>query len=405
MNENRKLIELPNLVNIKIQGRPFAVRDESAAIHSQSWKRNWARSAPRAGIAMICLALHLLLIGCEEERIPEEPVARPVKILVLESESSSRAYEYPGKVSPTQETYMAFEVAGRMTTFPVREGQAVRKGNILARLDPRDFQASLDAEMARVREAKADYQRYRTLYESESVALSELQVKRRSYEVKIARAKQAQKAIEDTKLIAPFSGIVAKKLVKDFQNVQAKEPVLILQDSSSLEIIINVPERDIAGSKPGLTLGERNARLKSMVAITSFPGRTFPARIKEFSTTADPDTRTFKATFAFDTPRDVMVLSGMTAKVILSSKGKERPSGLYQIPANAVLADDAGQPFVWIVNPATMQIRRTPVQIGELLEANVEIQSGLSRGDWVAVSGVHQLREGLTVRQLQDAAT
>ncbi|MEE8613125.1 MAG: hypothetical protein V3S85_03215, partial [Nitrospirales bacterium] len=108
---------------------------------------------------------------------------------------------------------------------------------------------------------------------------------------------------------------------------------------------------------------------------------------------------------AFNPPRDVNILPGMTARVTFTSQVKERQSGFYQIPANAVVADDAGQPFVWIVDPATMQIRRTPVQVGELLEANVEIQSGLSRGDWVAVSGVHQLREGLTVRQLQDAAT
>lgn len=381
------------------------MREVPTGFHSQSSKINWTRLALPSGTATICLALLFLVMGCQEEPKQEEPIARPVKILVLDSKASAREFEYPGKVSPTQESYMAFEVPGRMTQFPVNEGQRVRKGTLLGRLDPRDYQADLEAEMARVREAKADYQRYRALYEAQNASLADLQVKRRGFEVAKARLSKTQKALQDTKLIAPFSGIVAKKLAKDFQNVQAKEPVLILQDTSSLEIVINIPERDFAGATSRLTVEEINARVKPMVGITSLPGRVFPARVKEFSTTADPETRTFQVTLAFNPPRDVTILPGMTARVTLTSKVKAGQSGFYQIPANAVVADDTGQPFVWRVNPTTMQVHRTPVQVGELLEANVEIQSGLSRGDWVAVSGVHQLREGITVRQLQDTAT
>jgi RND family efflux transporter MFP subunit len=353
-------------------------------------------------LAIVVGTLSALIIGCGEQPVSTDPVPRPVKILVIEENKAGKTLEYPGKISPNQESYMAFEVPGRIVSFPVNEGQNVKKGAILARLDPRDYQATYDAEIARLRQASAEYERYAALYEAQNTSLSELQIKQRSFEVRKATVRQAQKALQDTQLIAPFSGRIGKKLLKDFQNVQAKEPVLILQDNSTLEILINIPERDLTGGGPEFTAAQANSQLKAMFSLSSIPGQIYPARIKEFATTADPETRTFEITLAFEPPGDVTLLPGMTTKVMLQNRTNSNDPQAVRIPANAVVSDDTGESFVWLIDPTSMQIRRAPVQLGEFSQTMVEVHHGLSSGDWVAISGVHQLREGMTVRRLEE---
>ena len=365
-------------------------------------KWNNSRTAWAAGMIFLGLCC-LITIGCEEEPVETKQMVRPVKIMVIEGQTASTTLQYPGKISPAQESYMAFEVPGRIVSLPVKEGQAVRKGSILAKLDARDFQADYDAEVARLRQAKAEYQRYTALYEARNTSLSELQVKQRQFEVRKATVRQVQKALNDTRLIAPFSGRVAKKLVKDFQTVQAKEPVLILQDNSSLEVLINVPERDWVDVSPGLRLKDFTQSAKPTFEITSIPNRRFPAWVKELATTADPDTRTFEVTFGFDPPNDVTIFPGMTARVFLTPQANGVAGRGFVIPSSAIASDDGGGAYVWGVNPETMTVQRRPITVGEFSGKNqIEVKSGLTTGNWIAVTGVHHLRDGMAVRRLQE---
>jgi RND family efflux transporter MFP subunit len=357
-----------------------------------------ARSAIRACTSVFSTCLLLIASGCGEEPPVEEPVARPVKMLTVGGGGSRGSAEYPGKISPAQNAELSFEVPGQIVELPVDEGQEVAKGKLLARLDARDYQARLDSERAKSTQSRAELQRYEQLYKEKVVPLAQLDLKKRTFEVADAATREAAKAVEDTRLKAPFSGQVARKHVDERENVQAKQAIVTLQDTSSLEIVVNVPESDAALARPGLTLEERTAAVKPSVVITSFPDRRFPARIKEFSTTADPVTRTFKVTLAFENPPDVNILPGMTAKVVIMLQGLEIQSGRQMIPSSAVVADESGAAFVWIVDPSTMRVRRAQVEVGDLSGSDVEVQSGLSDGDQIAISGVHSLREGMQVR-------
>jgi RND family efflux transporter MFP subunit len=339
----------------------------------------------------------LLVAACSEEAPEPEPVVRPVKILEVGAAESGGLREFPGTVGAAQHAEMGFEVAGRVVEFPVEEGQRVEEGQELARLDDRDYRARLDSARALVEDARTNRDRSQILFDEGVTPKAELDRKRSIFDVQEANYREAEKALEDTVLHAPFSGIVATKLVKDFRNVQAKEPVLVLQDDSSFEIQVYIPERDVR--RPPSQRGGRDeltARVQPKVSLSSQPGVSFPARVKEFSTSADPDTRTFRVTLSFDPPKDVAVLPGMTAKVTVRAEGVANASG-YRIPAAAAIADDEGNPFVWVVDPETMAVERRSVELGELAEDEVTIVSGLSAGDQVAVSGVHQLREGMIV--------
>jgi RND family efflux transporter MFP subunit len=356
------------------------------------------RRAILSGAAIALWAVAVAL-GCGEEPPPAAPVAQPVKIVTVGGAGGGVALEFPGVVSPAQNAEPAFEVPGKIVEFPVDEGQAIDEGAVIARLDPRDYQAEVDKARANLKKTEADLKRYQALFAKGVNPKTDVERAEQFYELTEANLRTAEKALEDSVLRAPFAGTVAKKLVDDFQNVQAKQPIVILQDESTLEIDVNVPESDFARMTPGLTLEERNRRAAIQVSVSSIPDRSFPARIKEFSTTADPVTRTFKATFAFDRPDDVTVRPGMTAKVTLTPSEATAVVGGVSIPARAVLTDETGEAFVWVVDPETMTVKRTPVVAGGLAGEDIGIQSGLAGGEQIAVSGVHQLRDGMKVRR------
>jgi RND family efflux transporter MFP subunit len=328
-------------------------------------------------------------------------VTRPIKILELGGPGAGLVREFPGQVSAAQQVELAFEASGKLIEFPIRESQEVSKGQLLAKLDPRDFEARRDAENAKLELARNDLERAEALFKADVASEQQLDQAKRAYEVAMANARQAIKKFEDDSVLrAPFSGVIAKTLVENFQNLRAKQPVLILQDESSLELIIAIPEADFATMVPGLSLEERNARATPEVIISAHPGRRFPARLKEFSTTTDPTTRTYEAVVAFDRPTDVTVSPGMTARVIIHVPETAREVGI-SIPASAALADEQGDAYVWKVDPATMQVSRGAVSLGSMAGDTVIVRDGLKSGDWVALTGVHHLREGMEVTRLQ----
>lgn len=353
------------------------------------------------------LALQVgLIAACSEEAPPREPAVRPVKILELGGAGAVRTLEYPGQVEAAQHAEMGFEVPGRIVEFPVDEGTRVSEGDVLAKLDPRDFEADLDAARAQMRQTQTEYQRQKTLVEKEVAPQQDLDRASRNVEVAQARLRTAEKAVEDTVLRAPFEGLVARKLVRDFRNVKAKEPVLILEGDSGMEIVANVPERDWVYARRGdlsdePSRRERERRLRPRVTVSNYPDRPFPGELREVATTADPTTRTYAVTLAFDPPDDLNVMPGMTAKITLDVPADATGAGT-SVPVSAVVDDGDGEPFVWRVDPDTMTVSRAEVRLGELSGDSIEITGGLSPGDQIAVSGVHQLHAGMTVRRYSE---
>jgi RND family efflux transporter MFP subunit len=131
---------------------------------------------------------------------------------------------------------------------------------------------------------------------------------KREYEVAVADLAQAQKALDNTMLKADFDGVVAKVFLKRFENVAAKQEVLVLQDTSEIEVAVNIPESLVAPSRPNQTLEEITERAKPVIELTAVPGRRFSARITEASQKADPATRTYEAKVVFTPPHDLTIL-------------------------------------------------------------------------------------------------
>ncbi|MBW2272563.1 MAG: efflux RND transporter periplasmic adaptor subunit [Deltaproteobacteria bacterium] len=352
---------------------------------------------PGRGGILALATVSLLAVACgEEEAPPPEPQVLNVKMVEIGSAETGETREYPGRIQAWQHSEMGFEVPGKIIELNFVEGQPVEKGFVLARLDLRDFEADVKKAQANRARAFADYKRYEKLLKEGVSSKAEFEAREQHFKVREAELRQANKALEDAALTAPFAGVVARKLVDDFENVRAKQPVLILQDLSKLKTRVTVPESDMGGERKSETNEEITAKLRPQVVVSSLPDRKFDAKVWEISQVADPVTRTFEATFYFPYPTGLNVLPGMTAKLIAQLSGS---AGSHWVPGIAVTADDEEQPMVWRVDPEEMVVRPARVSVGGLKGDLIEITSGLEVGDLVATSGIQNLRDGARVRR------
>lgn len=355
----------------------------------------------RIRLAAVMLPVAAVMTACEQAPVETPEVARPVRIVTISTLQGGDSLNYPGEIQGAQNVNIAFEVPGRIIEMPAQEGIEVSTGDVLARLDPADFQSSLDAAAARARASKETFDRFSEVFERGAISAQELDTRRRQYEVDQANLASAQKALADTVLRAPFDGRIGRTFVDNFTNVQAKQEILLLQDLSEFEVVVNVPEQDWLRAKPGLTLAQRTELVQPSVSLSSLPDRSFAAKITEVSAAADPVTRTFAARARFDPPDDVVILPGMSATVTVKVSEDVADAPLrVLVPANAVIGGNDGGTYVWKIAGDPMVATMAPVTIGQLSGSEIEVLEGLEAGDRIAVSGVQHLAEGMRVREL-----
>ena len=361
----------------------------------KSLRRRRACLLPLSSLCLLCLT------ECRKPKEPASDVVRPIKMLQLDGDVTLNG-EFPGKITARVTSEMGFEVAGKITEIPIKEGQSVKKGAIIARIDPRDYDARLASARAKLREAQLNFQRAKDLYSADSIALAEVDRRRTEFELAQTGVREASKAREETMIRAPFDGVVARKLVKEFSNVEAKQPVVILQDDSHLEIDISVSEQAWATTSD-LTAEQLNEQLKPIVEIASLPGKHFSAKLKEAASVADAVTRTFKVTFMFEKPEGMNVLPGMSAKVVIKDKNDDTsPDKMLSIPSQATLSADENTSYVWVVDRATMTVSKKRVELGKKKGENIEVLGGLQGSEWIATSGIHLLQDGMKVSHLKN---
>jgi RND family efflux transporter MFP subunit len=354
-------------------------------------------------VALTGLAL-TILAGCEKEVEEAPEVVRPVRMLTISTLRGGESLSYPGEILGVQNAELAFEVQGRVVDLPAEEGIEITEGQLLARLDAADFQANVDAALADYNNASTTFKRFEEVFAKGAISRQDYDNQKRTFEIAAANLATARKALADTELRAPFAGRIGRVYIDKFNNVQAKQSILLLQDLSQLDIIVNVPEQDWQRAKPGLTLAQQTERARPFVTLPTFPDRQFPARITEVAASADSVTRTFAARGRFDPPDDIVILPGMSATVTVNIN-MEDVVGLenaVQIPANAIIGGNDGGSYVWMVDGDTMTVSLAPVTPGQMSGSTITILDGLSSGNRIAVSGVQHLAEGMQVRELTD---
>jgi len=365
-------------------------------------------------VFFIGLTSVLLLSACDKVEPEKKEVIRPVRAMQVADITQFRQRQFPGIAKATQEVDLAFRVSGPLTEFPVNVGDEISKGEVVARIDPRDFQVQvnnargqLDRAKANLKRAEAEYDREMKILSKDAGATSQAAVDRKEASRDQARAEitsvqatltSATDSLNYTYLRAPFDGIVVSTYVENFEDVLAKKPIVRIVDDSSIEMIINLPESLIS---------EVSQAINIEVVFDPFPTVKVLAEIKEIGTEASKSTRTYPVTLFMAQPSEVKILPGMAGKATgesSASKETQITTGI-QVPLTAIFSpDDIDKTYVWIIDKESKQVTKREVSTGSLKDSGIMVTQGLNAGEWIAIAGVHYLREGMDIKILEERA-
>jgi multidrug efflux system membrane fusion protein len=209
-----------------------------------------------------------------------------------------------------------------------------------------------------------------------------------------ARFEQAEADLRDTELRAPFTGLIGRRYVENFEDVRERQIVVSLHAVDQVEVVVNVPESIMASVRADGTPD-------IAVVFEPAPERPYEAFIKEFAARADPQTQTFAVTVTLPQPEDINILPGMTATVGVTADVSAESLGEepVTIPAHAVFSDPEGGANVWVVDGSDLTVHRRSVRAGPVTgKDGIIILEGLAPGERIATAGVQFLREGQEVR-------
>lgn len=416
----------------------------------------WEALVSAGGLVLLSLS-----VGCRQPYTVPTSGVRPVKTMVVTAGEGLQVRTFPGRAEASRRADLAFQVSGLIIKLPVKEGQKVATGEVIAELRKDEFQARLTtlqgqldqsraalralmagerpeerlrresdvrAARARLANARIEHERNTNLLRTNAVSRSAFDLTETSYRVAQeqyeaaiqfaekgtigrqedidareaevrgleGRVVEAQLNLSDATLRAPFDGVIARRLVDENQNVQAKQPIVEFQDVEEIDIVVDVPEAVMAADL-------RTAEIESMTAeFSGAPGIEFPVRIREIALVADPTTQTFQIRVAMPAPTEVRVLPGMTATVTGTYRRAKILGNPILVPVSAIHRTAAGEQVAWVVGQDETVSSR-PVQVGDASGSEIEVVKGLSPGDRIAVAGVSFLREGMQVRDLGGA--
>jgi len=401
----------------------------------------------------------LVILGCDRKSPPTHEVVRPVKTIIVVEGDDTHARTFPGVVEATKNAELAFQVPGVIVDFPVKEGQKVAKGDVIAKLRPDEFEARLKtlqgeldqaranlrallagqrpeeimrleaqvrAADARLANAQIEYNRAARLLRTNSISKSDYDLAQTNYKVAQEEQESSRQILEKGSIareedidakeaaIRGLEGrVVEAKLRLDDTTLRAPYDGVIAQrfveanqnvrEKAPVVRFQDAQELDIVVDVPETVMA--NVRRSDIVEIvaefSSAPGLRFPLQIREVAQNADPATQTFKVRAAMRAPTEVNILPGMTAQVNLIYRRSSILGDRIQVPVTAVFKNDSGKQLVWVVSKEGVVASR-PVRLGEAVGSQLEILEGLEPGEQIAVAGVTLLRDGMNVRILGD---
>lgn len=378
-------------------------------------------SAGAALTLLLCGAgtVYYVFGGKTSERRTEtaEAPMRTVKIARATMGGTTPGITYPGRVKAVRHAELFFRVSGPVLERELKYGQTVEKGDVLMRIDPRDYQREADrlakeVEAQEVNTILADkeYERNAKLVDDGAVsqsAFDAVNTKKRAAHAQLGMLKESLKIardkLADTVLYAPFHGTVTDLKIEQYEIAKANVPVVVLDDLREVEIRISIP----GGYLPDISIHDSRLYLGLECEVT-FPGRgkrAFQAKIYEFKPVASETSESYIVLLRMKVPDDFLVLPGMSAEVrnvprFVRKDGKTH----LRIPYAAVFMRD-GKSSVWVYHPENGKLERRSVTAMRPEDAaSIEVEGDLKDGEWVVAAGGDWLTEQTRVRLLNPEA-
>lgn len=364
----------------------------------------------------LCALIPTLVAACEREmEHAPQPQLRPVKYLEVFARGAERKRSFTGLSKADVRSDISFRVAGTIERVHVQEGDVLQLGDLIAEVDPTDFEIQIRETEASLADARAqaaltrsEFQRIQRLFERNNVSQGDFEsalARRESAEAHVDAVEQqlekVRRQLSYTTLTAPMGGGVVEVVVAEGEAIQAGDPVVNLLSGGHPQVEIAVPENLIAEVRRGAP---------AQVSFVAVPGQVFPGQVATVGIVPSEGLTTYPITITLNQTwlelvegaDDAPIRPGMAVEAQLSfGSADTRPR--YIVPAAAVLEDRAGR-FVYVVKPheeGQGLIERREVEVGQLEEDGLQVFSGLDDGEKVVIAGLNQIQDGQLVRLLR----
>lgn len=410
----------------------------------------------------VLLGFSIVFNGCADDvnkkQETKTPVIRPIKTITVKAISDEIKRTYSAVVLATQQVELSFRVSGKLQKLPIKNGMEVKKGDVIAKLDERDFKAritqlksqinqanaqmkamkagarpediaslnaAVKAAQAQVRQAQLQYNRTSALVKKQVIARQELDKDRSALTVAKANLNSKQQQLRKGKAggrkedvsaqLAAIQGLRSQlKNLQDtladatlrapFDGVISSRKVENFANVQAKEVIATIlkesSEIDLVFNVPApdvVLLAPQKDRLNLKVILDSFPGREFTAKRSEFSSEADSATQTYEAKVVIETSKDDPILPGMTGNLIITANGSQIDK--YLLPISVIASQPNGDPFIWLVDNEN-KVSKRDITLGDASGADVAVTKGVKTGDLVVSAGLSALQDGMVVKPI-----
>jgi RND family efflux transporter MFP subunit len=340
---------------------------------------------------LIVLLAVILPLSCGKEESVSE-VLRPVRFIRVKPAQGIREFNFSGTAQAGLESRLSFRISGAVQEVAVVVGENVRAGQLIARLDSKDYQLEVQNAEAQELNAKNNYNRMRKLYENNTASKNQLDQARAAAESAEAILKLARQRVGYTRLTAPVSGAIAAVNVEVNENINQGQPVAILTSGSRSEVKVAIPENLITQIKVGDPV---------KIVFGAVANRTYAGRVTEVGVTTTGVAATFPVTVKLEEDEED-IRPGMSADVTFRFEAPNTEKRII-VPLKAVTEDNQGR-FVYLVEPEAEGfglVRRQTIRKGELTAEGIEILEGITEGDLLVTAGLSRITNGLRVRLLE----
>ncbi|MGD9058316.1 MAG: efflux RND transporter periplasmic adaptor subunit [Desulfobacterales bacterium] len=350
---------------------------------------------------LLCIAV--AMTACKEK--PEiVEVVRAIKTITVSEQPAEKTRKFSGLVAAVDSSGLSFEVGGQVESVEVDIGDRVKKGEVLAVLDPEPYQLDVDAAEAdltkakdNVTKTKAEYERQKRIFEQGAGAERYVEVTEYQYKAaksavnfQIAKLDLARRNLRKTKLPSPYDGVIAWRAVEPNEEVLAGQKILEINATGKMEVELAIPETaiDLIHIDDPVTL-----------SFPTLPGETARGRITYIGGAA-VKANAFPVKVELIDPSE-KVKPGMTAEANLTIKEENAMAG-YLVPIQALLpSPEPNRGYAFVYDPQTSTVKKTPVQSRGTADKKIIIEDGLEAGDIIAVAGVSFLADGMEVKLLE----
>lgn len=338
-------------------------------------------------IVAIALAA-CLLAGCggkgkeeEKDTLVKLPEKTTVKVQSVSHVSMLEVVSVSGTLEADKTAPLSFQVSGMIQHINVDEGDFVKQGELLATLDPRDYEDNLAIAEAALEQARDSYNRSTPLFREKVIAEQSYVEVKTSLAQAVARRDTARKALADTRLITPIAGIVGVKNIEVGQMVSSQVLAFSVVKTDIVYARVAVPESEI---------GQISIGLKAEVSVSAMNDRKFMGRVSMVGAVADEHSRTYPVKIELPNP-DYVLRPGMIVQADIKTK---TPMDVLTVPGCAIVQDADNVSYVFLADQSNGLALRRRIDYGRTFHDGIEIIHGLAPGDSVIVSGQHKLVDG-----------